>query len=241
VRRPGRRSDGVSYPHCYKPIVRRNSPLPVTRTERFYTSHPYQEEVDVRVYEGEDEDALRNILVGDFRVTGLTPMRDFNEVLCRMSLDLDGILNVAAIEKKSGLSKHITIAKALEVKSEAEISAARQRLEALFATRQDDADYDDEEELLDADAEEIEASFEVQPSLTDGSAPEGDWSTVEEEGRQMIERSRRLLEQVHEEDREEVIDLNQAIETAISDQDAEALKQAVHGLRELLFFVEGRA
>jgi molecular chaperone DnaK (HSP70) len=39
-------------------------------------------------------------------------MRDFNEVLCRMSLDLDGILNVTAIEKKSGLSKHITIARA---------------------------------------------------------------------------------------------------------------------------------
>jgi molecular chaperone DnaK (HSP70) len=233
---------GVSYPHCYKPIIRRNTPLPVTRAERFFTSHPYQEEVDVRVFEGEDEDALRNILVGNFNVKGLTPMRDFNEVLCRMSLDLDGILNVTAIEKKSGLSKNITIARALEARSESEIAAARKRLETLFATRQSDDDFDDDEELPDAgDGEEIEASFATLPASTEGSIVEGDWSATEVEGRQIMERSRLLLDKVHEEDREEVIDLNQAIESAIESKDGAALKQAIHDLRELLFFVEGRA
>ncbi|MHB2008915.1 MAG: Hsp70 family protein, partial [Acidobacteriaceae bacterium] len=233
---------GVSYPHCYKPIIRRNSPLPVTRTERFYTSHPYQEEVDVHVYEGEDEDALRNILVGNYRVTGLTPMREHNEVLCRMSLDLDGILNVTSIEKKSGLSKHITIARALEAKSEAEIAAARKRLEALFATRQDEDDFEDDEDLTDSDdAQEIEgeASFTVHPALTEEAEVEDDWSAAEDEGRKMIERSRLLLDKIHDDDREEAIDLNQAIEAAIDNRDAAALKQAVHDLREMLFFVEG--
>ena len=235
---------GVSYPHCYKSIIRRNSPLPITRTERFYTSHPYQEEVDICVYEGEDEDALRNILVGDFRIKGLTPVRDFNEVLCRMSLDLDGILNVTAIEKKSGLSKNITIARALEARTEAEMAAARKRLEELFATRPDEELLDeedfqefqhieDEEDQLDAeDAERLEHET---------TSHAGDWSAIESEGRQMIERSRRLLDTAHEEDREEVIDLNQAIETAINNLDASALKQAIHDLRELLFFVEGQA
>ena len=235
---------GVSYPHCYKPIIRRSSPLPLTRTERFYTSHDYQEEVDVRVYEGEDEDALRNILVGDFRVTGLTPMRDFNEVLCRMSLDLDGILNVTAIEKKSGLSKHITIARALEAKSDAKIAVARKRLEALYSTRQDEEDFEDEEHLLESESAiqvEEEGSIETPPALTPGPAVEVDWTAAEDEGRQMVERSRLLLERIHEEDREEVIDLNQAIEAAINGHDAAALNQAVHDLRKMLFFIEGRA
>ena len=235
---------GVSYPHCYKPIIRRNSPLPVTRTERFYTSHPYQEEVDVHVYEGEDEDALRNILVGNYRVTGLTPMREHNEVLCRMSLDLDGILNVTSIEKKTGLSKHITIARALETKSEAEITAARKRLEALFSTRQDGDDFENDEDLIDADdAQEIgeEASFTIHPAPIERAAVEDDWSAATDEGRKMIERSRILLDKIHEDDREEAIDLNQAIEAAINDRDAAALKQAIHDLREMLFFVEGRA
>jgi hypothetical protein len=57
----------------------------------------------------------------------------------------------------------------------------------------------------------------------------------------MIERSRLLLDQIHDEDREEAIDLNAAIEAAIENRDAAALKQAVHELREMLFFVEGRA
>jgi molecular chaperone DnaK (HSP70) len=240
---------GVSYPHCYKPIIKRNTPLPVTRTERFYTSHPYQEEVDVHVYEGEDEDALRNILVGEYRVKGLTPMRDFNEVLCRMSLDLDGILNVTSIEKKSGLSKHITIARALEAKSEAEIAAARKRIETLYATRQDD-DLDDEHdenndlaEFGDEAAQVIEGEgdFTVHPAPNDAAVSEGDWSAAEEEGRKTIERSRLLLDKIHDEDREEAIDLNQTIESAIENRDAAALKQAVHDLREMLFFVEGRA
>jgi molecular chaperone DnaK (HSP70) len=234
---------GVSYPHCYKPIIRRNTPLPVTRSERFYTSHPYQEEVDVRVYEGEDEDALRNILVGDYRITGLTPMREHNEVLCRMSLDLDGILNVTSIEKKTGLSKRITIARALEAKSEAEITAARKRIEALYATRQDD-DFDDEDDVLDADdAKEMEGetSFKARPESAEGNAVADDWSAVEDEGRKLIERSRLLLDTIHEEDREEAIDLNEAIEAAIDNRDAAALRQAVDHLREMLFFVEGRA
>ena len=235
---------GVSYPHCYKPIIKRNSPLPVTRTERFFTSHPYQEEVDVRVYEGEDEDALRNILVGDYRVTGLTPMRDFNEVLCRMSLDLDGILSVTSIEKRSGLSKHITIARALEAKSEAEIAESRKRLENLYATREDDEildGYDDLPEDGGADEinAEVEGVFDAASVPTERSAPAEEWSAAESEGRQLIERSRGMLDRIHEEDREEAIDLNRAIEEAIERHDGTALWQAIHGLREMLFFIEG--
>ena len=240
---------GVAYPHCYKTIVRRNTPLPVTRSERFYTSHPYQEEVDVRVYEGEDEDALRNILVGDFTVKGLTPMRDFNEVICRMSLDLDGILNVTAIEKKSGLSKRITIARALEAKSEAEVAASRERLGELYATLHDDNLNDDIDEEMDlgefegghGQQIEREGDFSAETALKEAEVAEDDWSTLENVGRKMIERSRLLFDKIHEEDREEAIDLNQAIESAIENQDAAAIKQAVHDLREMLFFVEGRA
>jgi hypothetical protein len=160
-----------------------------------------------------------------------------------MSLDMDGILSVTAIEKKSGLSKRITIARALEARSEAEIAAARKRLEALYATRQDD-DFDDEDEVLDTDdAKEMEGetSFKVRPESAEGNAVADDWSTAEDVGRKLIERSRLLLDTIHEEDREEAIDLNEAIEAAIDNRDAAALSQAVDHLREMLFFVEGRA
>jgi hypothetical protein len=46
---------------------------------------------------------------------------------------------------------------------------------------------------------------------------------------------------LHEDDREEAIDLNAQIESAIDANDAIALKRAAQELRELLFFVEGRS
>jgi molecular chaperone DnaK (HSP70) len=51
-----------------------------------------------------------------------------------MSLDIDGILKVTAIEKETGKSKQITIENALQPKSDEEIAEARNRLEALYAT-----------------------------------------------------------------------------------------------------------
>ena len=142
--------DGLPYSHCYKPIIRRNTPLPLTRTEQYLTSHSYQTEVDIEVYQGDDEDALKNILVGDFRIEGLTSMEEDNEILCRMRLDLDGILEVAAVEKRTGKSKQIRIANALRAKSDEEIAAGRKRIQALYETRGETVD-DEWEETEDRD------------------------------------------------------------------------------------------
>lgn len=226
--------DGMPYPHCYKPIIRRNTPLPLTRTEGYMTSHPYQTEVDVEVYQGDDDDALKNILVGDFRIEGLTPMEEFNEILCRMRLDLDGILEVAAVEKRTGKTKHIRIANAMRAKSAEEIAAGRKRIQELYETRGEmaDADWetvedlDDEEEVVDAVAEVIEMPAPLRPDFN-SEIPE------------LLERSQRRLSNMHAEDREEAIDLHEKIVHAQAAGDAEALKQATAALKELLFFVEG--
>ncbi len=129
---------GVPYQYCYHPIIRSNTALPVTRTDKYYTSFPYQEEVDIDIYQGDDPDAMKNIPVGHFRVEGLRPTRELNPVLCRMSLDIDGILKVTAIEKETGKTKQITIDNALKPKSDAEIAAAREHLDALFDGRKAD-------------------------------------------------------------------------------------------------------
>jgi len=226
---------GYPYPHCYKPIIRRNTPLPLTRTEQYMTSHPYQTEVDIQVYQGDDEDALKNILVGDFRIEGLTSMEDANEILCRMRLDLDGILEVAAVEKRTGKSKHIRIANALRAKSAEEIAAGRKRIQELYETRGEMVDdswettEDLEEDVVDAGAQAI-AAPEPEPARAAGDA----------ELATLLERSRRLLGAMHAEDREEAIDLHEKIDVALASGDAAALKEATGALKELLFFVEGQ-
>jgi hypothetical protein len=45
---------------------------------------------------------------------------------------------------------------------------------------------------------------------------------------------------MHDEDKEEAIDLNAEVETAIAREDREALEKARRSLEELLFFVEGK-
>ena len=214
------------------------TPLPLTRTEQFLTSYPFQTEVDIRVYQGDDEDALKNVLVGDFRVEGLTGVEEANEILCRMRLDLDGILEVAAVEKRTGKSKQITIANTLQAKTAEEIAAGRKRIQELFESRA--------EQFLDdfGDAGEI-AGAVLDGEVLEGEAieSEAELRTVlpgEREAEDMVERSRKLLERMHAEDREEAIDLHEQIGVAIESGDAAALSKAPHALRELLFFMEGR-
>lgn len=236
---------GVPYPHCYHPIIHRNTPLPVTRTESYYTSFPGQTRVDIQIFQGDDEDALNNVLVGDFRIEGLTRTEDVNEVLCRMSLDIEGILHVSAIEKRTGKSKQITIARALQAKSEAEISAARRRLEEFFTTRASDlAEFEAEEggeEEPDSSVtiETIAEPVEAEHSNGKAIPIDANWPTLRHEAVELVARSRGLLDRMHAEDREEATGLEKAIESAVGHHDSRALGEAVRSLKELLFFVEG--
>ena len=234
---------GVPYPHCYHPIIHRNTPLPVTRTESYWTVAPYQTTVQLEIYQGDDEDALKNILVGDFRIEGLRPIRELNEVLCRMSLDLDGILHVTAIEKQTGKSKHVTIANALQAKSPAEIAAARDRIKALYSSRAEELGYRFEERLDESHAlerREIESEGDSSPTQGENHIPVCSAPIqAHYEVKDLVERSRRLLDRMHPEDAEEAVELHERIDVAIASNDLKALEKATQSLRELLFFVEG--
>ncbi|MBI4905628.1 MAG: Hsp70 family protein [Acidobacteria bacterium] len=223
---------GYPYSHCYKPIIPRNTPLPLTRSERFYTSHPDQEIVEVEVFQGEDEDSLRNILVGDFRVEGLTLTgNEPNEILCRMRLDLDGILEVTAVEKVSGKSKRITIANAMHTKTPEEIEAGRRRLQALFQDREgayEEGAFEEIAEVRDP------AIIEVQPD-PETTIPAGPYADVEP----LLERSRAAIANMHPDDREEAIDLHEKIANARDSRNEKDLLDSMKALKELLFFVEG--
>jgi len=217
------------YRHCYHPIIKRNTPLPITRTDRYFTAGPYQKRVEIEIFQGENPDALKNLLVGKFNVEGLTPVAEENEVLCRMSLDLDGILKVEAVEKRTGLSKHITINDAIKTKSPEEMARARARLEQLYPVHAGEgaAEYDT-----------IEAQFEKSEESQTPLDPQMAARITEAES--LLDRSRALLGGIHEDDKEEVIDLHERIQEAIVASEHETLCTAISELKELLFFIEGK-
>ncbi|MBI3923962.1 MAG: Hsp70 family protein [Armatimonadetes bacterium] len=209
--------DGVAYPYCYRPIIRRNTPLPITRTERYATCHPFQDTVEFEIYQGEHPDALQNIPVGAFQVEGLQPIAEANEVLCRMSLDLDGILHVTAVEKCTGLSREITISNALAIRSEEEMAAAAARLEELYQ------------------GEQPAGAFRGRVLSATTPVPD---TPEHQRARQLVEHSRGLLQGMNEQDLGDAVALHERIEAALESVDPDALAAAVKELEDLLFFVE---
>ena len=70
---------------------------------------PNQKVVDVKVYQGEARNALDNILLGNwmFKLAGNNPAN--SEIILDFDLDLNGILKMKAVEKKSGKEISATI------------------------------------------------------------------------------------------------------------------------------------
>ena len=137
--------NGELYPYKYVPIIPKNTPIPVHRSEAFFTVVDEQTSVEVRIYQGENDDAEENIRIGEFRVDGLSKAPAGNPVIIDLALDRDGILQVTAREKKTGLERRITIDKAMSRYDEKELDEARQRIGALFGDQ-------DQPGFADADA-----------------------------------------------------------------------------------------
>lgn len=226
------RFEGMSYPHCYHPVIKRNTPLPVTRTDEYFTASDFQTGVELDIYQGDDPDAMRNVHIGHFRIEGLQPIEGPNTVLCRMRLDLDGILQVTAIEKKTGLTKHVTISGATRKRDAADIMRGKEQLDRLFAGRAADSSIEPEDLL--EEAASSYAKEDAALAATTTSAPESDAAQP------LIDRCRARLESMHEDDREEAINLIESITSARERNDPGALEEARHALSEFLFFIEGK-
>jgi molecular chaperone DnaK len=204
--------DGELYPYVFVPIIRKNTPLPVTKTEAFYTNHDGQREVDVRIYQGEDRDALNNIEIGEFRIKGLRDVPAGNTITLTLGLDLNGILHVSAREKDTGLEKSITINNAIARFREQEMEEAKARVAALLG---------------------------LPP---EGGAPAGtearETHHEEVKARALVEKAERLLEKAAEEDREDMIDLIEQINDGIAARDFKAVEAASERLADILYYLD---
>jgi len=114
-------------PGYFKSLIRRNSTIPTSREEKFYTIYPGQDTIRIEVYQGEHEMVEDNTFLGDFLITGLEPDSDDRpaEVTVQFDLDVNGILKVTARDRKSNRQESISVEASHARMSEAEILAAR--------------------------------------------------------------------------------------------------------------------
>ncbi len=96
--------DGLLSFHHYTPIIPRNSKLPVTKSDVFFSITPDQESVQVEVFQGEDPDTRNNTRIGGFTFDGLNKNENAYEdgIVVSYSLNVDGILDISARERVTG-------------------------------------------------------------------------------------------------------------------------------------------
>ena len=137
--------NGIEDPHCYHPVIERGTPLPTRRSDSYYTVYDEQDTVEFRLYQGESPNALDNIEIGEFKVSGLSKVRAGNEIVCEMQLDLNGQLIVTAVERSTGLKKTVTIEGATKDYDPAAVAASRAKNRELRRAAWDGDDDDIDE------------------------------------------------------------------------------------------------
>ena len=117
----------------YAVILPRNTTVPTSKAEPFYTLTPQQDTVRIRVYQGEDAVASRNTLLGEFVFAGLSPAPPGKnrEVIVRFDYDVDGIVHVTAQDRLSARSERITITTSRARLGEPEKAQSKARLAAI--------------------------------------------------------------------------------------------------------------
>eukprot|EP00833_Pecoramyces_ruminatium_P017050 jgi/Orpsp1_1/1191082/evm.model.d7180000083359.1 len=91
-------------------IINRNTKIPVSRTETYFTMEDNQTSVLVDVYEGENDLISNNKLLDKFTLRGITPApRGVTKIDITFEIDKNGILKVSASENGTNLYNEIRV------------------------------------------------------------------------------------------------------------------------------------
>jgi molecular chaperone DnaK len=89
-------------------IIPKNTPLPMKSSQKYTIDTPGETSIKVKVYQGERKIANKNILIGEFSFDKVS-MSAMPIIEIIFKVDLNSIINVTIIDKKSGIEKTIII------------------------------------------------------------------------------------------------------------------------------------
>ncbi|MCC3868630.1 molecular chaperone HscC [Terrisporobacter mayombei] len=113
------------------PIIERNTTIPVSRTETFYTAHDNQSKVVVEIIQGESRLVKNNLKLGQITVN--VPRRKVGEesIDVTYTYDINSLLEVIVKVNSSGEKKRVIIQKQEDKISEEEANARFEELSYL--------------------------------------------------------------------------------------------------------------
>lgn len=120
---------GMLVPDRFSTIIHRNSTIPTSKSEVYTTSHDRQNAVEVEVYQGENPTASENILLGKFKLDIPPAPVGVPQIIVTFDYDVNGIVHVSAMDKKTKKEKKITVTASPERLADEDISKAKERAE----------------------------------------------------------------------------------------------------------------
>ena len=221
-----RGSSGVR-PGAYKAIITKNTTIPVTRTETFYTSYEGQTDVQVEVYQGEQEWVKDNHFINEFLLEGLPEGPAGSETVeVTFRYNLNGILEVTAKSVSTGKQVTVTLEDAIDRNSEETFQESIEKVETASNDKYSDEVFDDifEQEslfdLLDDDEEEI--------TLED----------LLKEAKQWEKRCSQELKNVSKEKRKQLREGIHHLKKAIQAEDYDDLEEAIEMVTDMFIELE---
>ncbi|OQW98714.1 MAG: heat-shock protein Hsp70 [Desulfobacteraceae bacterium A6] len=206
--------EGMMTDDMFVPVIKRNSPLPVSKEELFYTYHDNQEKILVEIFQGEAPLASDNIFIGNFWIKGLSKARAGSPILLNLELDINGMLKVTAKEKVTGLSKTVT----MDTTKKGKVLNLEEKRRNIASLLEDDEDDRDEADAFSSDVEDKE--------------------TLIVRAKGLRKRAEGLLSGVNEEDAAELSSLLEQSRQAIAAQDWETVAGLNESLSDMLFYLE---
>ena len=196
------------------PIIPANTTIPTKKSQIFTTAADMQTAVTIHIVQGERAMAADNVSLGMFNLVGLPPApRGIPQIEVTFDIDVNGILNVSAVDKGTGKSQSITLT--------ASNKLSKEEIEKMKKASQEFAEQDKKkkEEIEKLNAAETLA-YTVEKTVNDA----GD-KIDEGTKKDVLEKVKEMRSAISEKDLQKVDTLSQELSKKIQEVGAKMYQQ----------------